>query len=474
MGFDWVRLGEPSAMDHGQANEATFSRFVDAAHRRQLKVMTDFYVSRAAPGLASGKMEGDGARLRRMLGLGAGGFICHEASMTPAPSWRALLADARGLRKDLPFIADTLGAGTSAAPGLAAAGFDYFLNSARWWDFHSDWLFEEQTALSRLAPTISFPEAPDAGLVAAGGKGSASLKAIMESRLLFAATFSGGWMMPAGCEYGFHESLDPAFSAPDRWDAAGLDLSEHVAALNALRAQHAGLDIETPVRRISAPDGQCMALLRLPAGHALAAEEAFLLVLNADYLRGLSLEPGTLLGEMGGLFDLPTDETPGRPTVRFEPRQLLDFEPMELRFFHAQRDQRLGQPGGALPRQVTPGPPSNLSSRRIVIEALAPQIDGGRHPAKRIVGDILEVEADIFMDGHAHLGACVKCRFEGERGWFETPMEELGNDRWRARVPLTRLHTRAPARPVLRPGRPSAGVASRIRPAGCAHHRVPD
>ena len=78
-------------------------------------------------------------------------------------------------------------------------------------------------------------------------------------------------------------------------------------------------------------------------------------------------------------------------------------------------------------------------SSQVSVEALAPQIDGGRHPAKRIVGDILEVEADIFMDGHAHLGACVKCRFEGERGWFETPMEELGNDRWRARVPLTRL-----------------------------------
>lgn len=38
--------------------------------------------------------------------------------------------------------------------------------------------------------------------------------------------------------------------------------------------------------------------------------------------------------------------------------------------------------------------------RRVVIENLAPQVEGGRFPAKRGVGEKLSVSADIFVDGH--------------------------------------------------------------------------
>ena len=36
------------------------------------------------------------------------------------------------------------------------------------------------------------------------------------------------------------------------------------------------------------------------------------------------------------------------------------------------------------------------SSRRVVIERVQPEVDGGRFPVKRIVGDLVRVEADIF------------------------------------------------------------------------------
>jgi starch synthase (maltosyl-transferring) len=68
---------------------------------------------------------------------------------------------------------------------------------------------------------------------------------------------------------------------------------------------------------------------------------------------------------------------------------------------------------------------------RAVIEDVAPAVDGGRFPVKRIVGDRVEVEADCFADGH-DLIACVLCyRREDEAGWHEAPMTALGNDRWR-------------------------------------------
>jgi starch synthase (maltosyl-transferring) len=67
----------------------------------------------------------------------------------------------------------------------------------------------------------------------------------------------------------------------------------------------------------------------------------------------------------------------------------------------------------------------------VVIENLHPLIDGGRYPIKRIVGEDLVVEADIFKDGHDVVAAVLKWRVLGKRAWRETPMTFVDNDRWR-------------------------------------------
>ena len=67
----------------------------------------------------------------------------------------------------------------------------------------------------------------------------------------------------------------------------------------------------------------------------------------------------------------------------------------------------------------------------VVIENLQPLIDGGRYPIKRIVGEDLVVEADIFKDGHDVVAAILKWRVLGKRAWRETPMDFVDNDRWR-------------------------------------------
>ena len=69
--------------------------------------------------------------------------------------------------------------------------------------------------------------------------------------------------------------------------------------------------------------------------------------------------------------------------------------------------------------------------RRVVIEGVKPEIDCGRYPAKRILGDRVVVEADVFADGHDLLSAVLLHRREDEPQWTETPMHHLGNDRWR-------------------------------------------
>jgi starch synthase (maltosyl-transferring) len=70
------------------------------------------------------------------------------------------------------------------------------------------------------------------------------------------------------------------------------------------------------------------------------------------------------------------------------------------------------------------------------IEAVTPAVDGGRYPAKRVMGEACVVEADIFRDGDYVLRAVVKWRHRSETNFAEAPMVLFDNDRWRGEFPL--------------------------------------
>ena len=62
--------------------------------------------------------------------------------------------------------------------------------------------------------------------------------------------------------------------------------------------------------------------------------------------------------------------------------------------------------------------------RRAVIENVTPQVDGGRFPVKRVVGDTLVVEADVFADGHDEVRARLAWSRGGDDGeWQQVEME---------------------------------------------------
>ncbi|MET0607316.1 MAG: alpha-1,4-glucan--maltose-1-phosphate maltosyltransferase [Gaiellaceae bacterium] len=69
---------------------------------------------------------------------------------------------------------------------------------------------------------------------------------------------------------------------------------------------------------------------------------------------------------------------------------------------------------------------------RIQIQNITPLVDCGRYPVKACVGDEVRVEATIFRDGHEVLGAALRTKGPGATRWRETPMDDLGNDRWAA------------------------------------------
>jgi starch synthase (maltosyl-transferring) len=69
--------------------------------------------------------------------------------------------------------------------------------------------------------------------------------------------------------------------------------------------------------------------------------------------------------------------------------------------------------------------------KRVVIENLKPEIDGGRFPIKRVVGEKVVVSADIFADGHDTISARLLYRKQKDREWKEVPMRWVENDRWK-------------------------------------------
>ncbi|CAN5746322.1 alpha-1,4-glucan--maltose-1-phosphate maltosyltransferase [soil metagenome] len=75
----------------------------------------------------------------------------------------------------------------------------------------------------------------------------------------------------------------------------------------------------------------------------------------------------------------------------------------------------------------------------MIIEGVRPEIDGGRFPCKRVVGEALIVEASVYTDGHDAITAQLLSRHERERRMRAAPMEFLGNDLWRAAFQVDKL-----------------------------------
>jgi starch synthase (maltosyl-transferring) len=80
-----------------------------------------------------------------------------------------------------------------------------------------------------------------------------------------------------------------------------------------------------------------------------------------------------------------------------------------------------------------------VSKVRVVIENLTPQVDCGRFPAKRAIGESVAVEADVFTDGHDAVAATLFYRHESTPDWHAVTMSALGNDRWQARFTVQTL-----------------------------------
>lgn len=383
--------------------------------------------------------------VRTYISAGVKGFRCGPAHRVPLDFWRALIADARSAAPGTLFAAAS-GTEEKEIPALAEAGFNFFFNSAKWWDFREDWLLEQQARLPRGVKTIAFPENHETGRLAADLMAdnprldTQTLEEHYRQRYLFSACFSTGLLMPMGFEFGSAKPLDAIDTRPGDWDwavaGAPFDLSNFIASVNETKARLRPLNTERPLRRISAPDADIVALFRPCAADARFAEEAAIILINPDPHAAYGTETGSILTATGGVLDKFDDVTPLHEPLEFEVGRQLTLRPLEIRVFLANRMPR--------PAVELRGPDEDesrarleaLAPRRIAIEGVYPEIDGGRFAIKRCAGDTLEIWADIFSDGHDAIRAVLAWRRQGDDAWREETMRLVDNDRWMGTVPL--------------------------------------
>lgn len=84
-------------------------------------------------------------------------------------------------------------------------------------------------------------------------------------------------------------------------------------------------------------------------------------------------------------------------------------------------------------------PPEKDARRRVVVEYVSPQIDGGRFPIKRTVGEKVTVKAHIFTDGHEKIRAELLSRDSDSKKYESAPLELINNDEWSGEFKISEM-----------------------------------
>ncbi|MCE9649791.1 MAG: DUF3416 domain-containing protein [Parvibaculum sp.] len=349
-------------------------------------------------------------RMANWIELGVDGFCCQRPDAVPPSVWRELVALARECDPSCRFLAWTPGLPRARLKGLRGCGFDAVFSSARWWDFRSDWLLDEIAASRAIAPAIAFPLAPHERRPP-----NASPEMLQASyrRALWLAAFTGdGLLIPMGFEHG----LDAGATN----DEPLFDLSEEIGNANGWISERTDGGV---LSNAGMPGSATAALLRVDT-----PARASLLLANADTIRSSEVDVDALLERAGGFVNF-------EPPIS-EDAQSLRLGPAETRVYTLAKSKPIIV-GSRGKRNFD----AALGAPRIAIENIQPGIDGGRFPVKRIVGERVRIEADVFADGHDELAVRLLWRTADARNWAAIEMTPAGNDRWRAELPLSRLGT---------------------------------
>ncbi|MDL2408615.1 DUF3416 domain-containing protein [Rhizobium calliandrae] len=363
------------------------------------------------------------ARLERFAICGIAGYRMLGLDSLPADGWRRLIASAKAVRPGTKCFAYTPGTDFALRSALQDCGFDGAFSSLAWWDLRESWFLEEYRLQLSFGSQIAFPEAPFGKRLAHGSEGREIRERKSLRALHLAAELGDGLLVPMGFEFGAVLPLDPTFGRGEGLRVlkaqGSFDISADLRNLNA--SQRDGVDTETRFCLRFETSNHVTAILQADRPDLRAAESARLIIVNRD-LRHAAMLPGDIVHRLALPF-LPVEAAladhriaPGDVTVlAAEAHPVVAVGEGELSLAEA------------------------TASPRIAIENITPQVDGGRFPIKRIIGDTVEVEADIFADGHDLLSAALLCRACDELDWRQSRMALSENDRWQGSFFLDRI-----------------------------------
>ena len=324
---------------------------------------------------------------------------------------------------------------------LADAGFDYLFNSVKWWDFESPWLLDQYEKFRHIAPSIGFPGKPRHR--AAGrpncwppGFPEAEIEARYRQAYAFAAAFSTGVMMPMGFEFGWSRRLDVVPNGEDETPSRSASIcSAFIAEVNRDEggdpgAERGGAAAAADAARTT----RCVVLLRQTESgdeRALDRWSTRRSARRARVVPGCSSAAG--LGQhrrarrcSTSCCRVAASAGARRGSVSSRSKcSVLRAAPRPMRAVPIAPCADVGRDPG-ITRQWRP-------DARILIENVYPEIDGGRFPVKRVVGDDGRgLGRYLPRRARQDRARCSNTRFEDEE-WRETPFAFFDNDRWVAR-----------------------------------------
>jgi starch synthase (maltosyl-transferring) len=372
---------------------------------------------------ASDHLERWRERLQALAGYGIAGFRCFGIGRVAPEIWSELISAARGAAPETTFIAWTPGTAFHDRSALVGTGFDGSFSSFAWWDLEERWIVEEHDVQRRLGYQVFFPEVPYGRRIAHGTEGTEVLQRRAVRALELGPIFASGVMIPMGFEFGAAMPLDAMHGAERGLrglrDRGLYDLSSKIRALNgAAETVPAGFG-RRPLQLVLASQAPTTVLVQADREDPRAAQEMRVAVLNRDLRRSSRVPANLLRGVASSCLPLVAED--------------LRLKPGELRMFS-------GKVRAPIVNALTvTGAKEAAEQPRLAIEKVVPAVDEGRFAVKRLVGETVRVEADIFADGHDPLSAALIWREADQDAWNEVPMQALLNDRWTAEFPLVRL-----------------------------------
>ncbi|WP_230532776.1 alpha-1,4-glucan--maltose-1-phosphate maltosyltransferase [Microvirga roseola] len=374
-------------------------------------------------------------RLRPLVSAGLSGFRCLHLDRVPPAAWERLIATLRGNSPDTRFLAWFPGTAFETRQALASAGFDGGFSSLRWWNVQDGWIVDEHEVNRSIGYEIAFPEAPFERRLVHDVDAEEVLEHRSSRALWLSAACTDGILVPMGFEFGCRERFNP--TEGDGRGLAGLreqgsiDLTAEIVEANRLLSQSDRRFSRTPMHLVVSHASPIAAILKPDAEDVRQAGSARLVLVNGDLRRSAQATGSFLVSEAGSRF-VPFHEI-GEGGAELNPAETIRLRPGEVRILE-------GRPLDVIKSGVTvPSVEEAIAAPRLIIESITPTVDGGEFPVKRIVGEVVHVEADIFGDGHDPISAALLWRATDESEWRETRMKLIVNDRWSAEFPLERM-----------------------------------